>query len=89
MESRRSKESPIGSNNTAFSRSHSARNNDEVTDAVSNFVPNEGSLTDEDLLLSLEQFKEHESKPVDHLEDVSSALQEVTSKKDTNIESRG
>ena len=90
LKSRRSKESTIGSSNSAFSRSHSAKNNDEVTDAMSNFVPREGSLTDDDLLLSLEQFKAHELKRVDHQEDVSSLLQEVKSKKkDANVEDRG
>ena len=90
LKSRRSKESTIGSNNSASSRSHSAKNNDEVTDALSNFVPREGSLTDDDLLLSLEQFKAHELKHVDHQEDVSSLLQEVKSKKkDANVEYRG
>ena len=89
LKSRRSKESTIGSNNSASSWSHSAKNNDEVTDAISSFVPREGSLTDDDLLLSLEQFKAHELKHVDHQEDVNS-LQEVKSKKkDTNVEDRG
>ena len=90
LKSRSSKESTIGSSNSAFSRLHSAKNNDEVTDAMSNFVPREGSLTDDDLLLSLEQFKAHELKHVDHQEDVSSLLQEVKSKKkDANVEDRG
>ena len=90
LKSRRSKESTIGSNNSASSWSHSAKNNDEVTDAISSFVPREGSLTDDDLLLSLEQFKAHELKHVDHQEDVSSLLQEVKSKKkDANVEYRG
>ena len=90
LKSRKSKESTIGSNNSASSRSHSTKNNDKVTDAMSNFVPREGSLTDDDLLLSLEQFKAHELKHVDHQEDVSSLLQEAKSKKkDVNVEDRG
>ena len=86
----RGKESSIDSINSTFSGSHSTRNYDAATPSMSNLIPSEGSLTDDVLLRSVEQFEANRLKSVDHQEKVSSSLQEVKSKKnDTNVEGQG
>ena len=84
-----SKKSPIGSDNSGFSGSHSAKNYGEATNAKSDLIPREGSLTDEELLRSVEQFEAEERKRVDHQEDVSLSVQEMKSNKnDTSVDGR-